>query len=241
MTYRYTSLVSVVAFLGTLLLPGKAFAATSTVSPMVFSESQRSVNVNADQYFMIALSSNRTTGYSWSYSRFSRPGVVQMLGGAYSKPNSASAGAGGTATLLFKALAAGTTRLTLGYRRPWETKPAQRTVSVDITVAGASTDNPTLPCVRTRVASIGMPVGPAEYQSGRMTLANGVALRISGAPAPPMVREFRTGDQVVACYGMQRTWADAPRSRSTTVLDLRSGSFFGALIGEWPQSSLVRP
>lgn len=214
-------------------------AATSVFPPVLYVESQQAISVNAGQYFMIALPSNRTTGFSWSYAHFVRPGVAQMVGSAYSAPGGAVAGIGGKEILLFRALVPGATRLTLGYRRPWEKKPPARTVAFNITISSASEAASTLPCVRTRLATIRMPVGPAEYQSGRLTLQNGASLRVSGTPAPQMVHDFHAGDPIVACYGSERNWADAPRSRSTTVLDLRSGSFFGSLIGEWPGASLI--
>ncbi len=222
-------------------VPTGARAATSVVPPVLFVEHQKSVSVNAGQYFMIALASNRTTGFSWSYARFARTGVAQMVGSAYSASSSPMVGAGGKEILLFKALAAGATELTLGYRRPWEKKQPARTATFDIMVSGANRTTSALPCVRTQVAGIRRPVGPAEYQSGHMLLTNGVSLRVSGTPPPTSIGDFHPGDSVIACYGNERNWADAPRSRSTTVLDVQSGGFFGSLIGEWPKSSLVNP
>ena len=85
-----------------------------------------------------------------------------------------------------------------------------------------------------------MPSGPAEYQSGTLTLQNGATLRVSGSPKSYMVSQMKARDTVVACYGKPQTWADAPLSRATTVLELTSNSFYGALIGEWPKSALAR-
>lgn len=216
-----------------ICIPTITHAVGAVAPSILFVENQKSLNVSAGQYFMIALASNRTTGFGWSYAHFARTGVVQLLGNAYSSPSGAMAGAGGKEILLFRALTAGTTKLTLSYRRSWEKKPPARTLTFDITVSGGGQFVSALPCVRSQVATIRLPVGPAEYQSGRMVLTNGATLRVSGTPAPITLSDFRAGDSVVACYGNERTWADAPRSRTTTVLDLRSGGYFGSLIGEW--------
>ena len=96
-----------------------------------------------------------------------------------------------------------------------------------------------LPCVRTTIARIVWPTGPAAYQSGRLALRNGATLRVGGDPQPYQLQQMRVGDPVVACYGATRRWADAPPSRSTTVLDLASNAFYGSLIGEWPRAALA--
>jgi hypothetical protein len=96
-----------------------------------------------------------------------------------------------------------------------------------------------LPCVRTTIARITWPTGPAAYQSGRLTLRGGITLRVAGDPQPYQLKQMRAGDPVVACYGAMTRWADAPTSRSTTVLDLASNAFYGSLIGEWPQAALA--
>jgi hypothetical protein len=98
---------------------------------------------------------------------------------------------------------------------------------------------PPLPCVRTAIARIVWPTGPAAYQSGRLALRNGATLRVSGDPKPYQVQQMKVGDPVVACYCAMTAWADAPTARSTTILDLGSNAFYGSLIGEWPQAALA--
>ena len=92
-------------------------------------------------------------------------------------------------------------------------------------------------CASTRIVSKRMPVGPAAYQSGRMTLANGATLALTGPPNSARmisVRKMRSGDPVNACYGPLKHYADAPPSRALTIVDKRTGSYVGGLIGSWP-------
>lgn len=96
----------------------------------------KSVTLNRGQTLVLTLSSNPTTGYSWTvvsgtgdvltqegepvYKSTSRPGIT---------------GGGGIETFRFRGAAAGQTTLTLGYRRPWETgiSPIQ-TYTLSVTV-----------------------------------------------------------------------------------------------------------
>ncbi|MDQ2858164.1 MAG: hypothetical protein M3R53_05880 [Candidatus Eremiobacteraeota bacterium] len=90
------------------------------------------------------------------------------------------------------------------------------------------------PCARTVIVERKMPSGPAQYQSGRLTLRNGATLRLQGSAGEMYaVRTMHVGDPVAACYGPLKSYADAPPSRSTTVLDLANGSYYGTLIGSW--------
>ncbi len=93
------------------------------------------------------------------------------------------------------------------------------------------------PCARTTIAAIRPPAGPAAYQSGLMTLANGATLRIEGRASDPGVRQalaMKPGDAVAACYGRAVEYADAGPSRAVTVLDLHTNGSYGNLVGTWP-------
>jgi hypothetical protein len=91
-----------------------------------------------------------------------------------------------------------------------------------------------LPCARTTVAAVKLPVGPAQYQSGSLALANGASLRLQGSRSEiAMAKELGVGDPVAACYGPLRIYADAGPSRSVTVLDLVNGAFYATLVGSW--------
>jgi hypothetical protein len=93
-----------------------------------------------------------------------------------------------------------------------------------------------LPCASTRITRIVMPTAMARVAAGRMTLANGAILELSGDPKGPdmyRISEMRKGDRVVACYGPLTTYADAGPSRTITILNLRNGGYYGTLIGTW--------
>jgi hypothetical protein len=91
-----------------------------------------------------------------------------------------------------------------------------------------------LPCARTTIASLQQPVGPAQYQSGSLRLANGASLRFQGTPEElATAKDLAVGDAVAACYGPPRTYADAGPSRTVTVLDLVNGAYYATLIGTW--------
>ena len=56
-------------------------------------------------------------------------------------------------------------------------------------------------CANTRIANKRLPVGPAKYQSGLLTLANGATLQLTGPPSGPQmstVRRMRIGARVNA-------------------------------------------
>ena len=82
-----------------------------------------------------------------------------------------------------------------------------------------------------------MPVGPAKVQIGRLTLANGATLQLTGAPhcsALSGVRNMRVGDRVSVCYGPLKSYADAPPSRALTIVDRGGGQYVRGPIGSWP-------
>lgn len=111
---------------------------------------------------------------------------------------------------------------------------------VALSSLGAAAPPPELPCTSTTIAKIAMPVGPAAYESGRMTLANGATLQLSGPSTSPemsRVSRMKAGDPVAVCYGALTTYADAGPSRTITLLDLRNNLYYGTLVGTWPSAS----
>jgi inhibitor of cysteine peptidase len=80
------------------------------------------------QEFEIDLEANHTTGYSWSLAQPPDPSVVQVLGSDYTTIGSPIPGGGGIEQWSFRAVAPGTARIELEYKRPFETgvPPAQR-------------------------------------------------------------------------------------------------------------------
>jgi inhibitor of cysteine peptidase len=85
--------------------------------------------------FTIALEANPTTGYGWSQS-INDPTVVAFVSNSYvaESRDPQVVGGGGTDTFTFKALAKGTTMITLKYARSWETGAPAQTRTVTVTV-----------------------------------------------------------------------------------------------------------
>jgi inhibitor of cysteine peptidase len=87
----------------------------------------------------ITLESNPSTGYAW-FATSSNPDVLAQMGEAqYQAPKSSSStpivGAAGTETLYYAASQAGTTTLTLDYKRGWETDISpEKTVTIMVEV-----------------------------------------------------------------------------------------------------------
>lgn len=90
------------------------------------------------QTLVVTLSSNPSTGYSWTVSTAPDSAVLTQEGDITytpSNPDVVMPGSGGSETVRFTATAAGTTKLVLDYRRPWETDvPPVETVTIDVTV-----------------------------------------------------------------------------------------------------------
>jgi inhibitor of cysteine peptidase len=85
-----------------------------------YTDPGQTVNIGANQEFIIALGSNPTTGYSWqaSYDQ----AKLELVGGEskYEEVTQEGVvGAGGVEYFRFKALKAGQTEITLTYEQPW--------------------------------------------------------------------------------------------------------------------------
>ena len=79
------------------------------------------VDVNVGQQIVIALDGNPSTGFTWEAKDLDTTMFEEVGDPAFTSSNPGSVGSGGTLTLTFKALKAGTSNLTLVYHRPWET------------------------------------------------------------------------------------------------------------------------
>ena len=79
------------------------------------------VDVNVGQQIVIALDGNPSTGFTWEAKDLDTTMFEEVGYPAFTSSNPGSVGSGGTLTLTFKALKAGTSDLTLVYHRSWET------------------------------------------------------------------------------------------------------------------------
>ncbi len=104
--------------------------------------------------------------------------------------------------------------------------------SVGFAATPAGATAPGVPCVRTTIVAKRTPIGPAEYQSGQLRLANGATLRLQGSSAELYrVEQMHVGDRVAACFGPRRVYADAGPARTITLLDLMTGAYYGTNVG----------
>ena len=98
---------------------------------------QKAVNLKRGDALIVQLSSNRTTGYSWS-SVFSKVGILKKDGDVVYRQNSRNSGilgAGGLEIWNFRADHIGSTQIFFCYARPWEKGiPPERHINWDVTV-----------------------------------------------------------------------------------------------------------
>ena len=102
--------------------PTKPTPTTTTPPTQTYSDSGV-INVDVNTEFVVALDSNPSTGYSWQESHDQSFLTLVDKKFEQSPGSKGMPGAGGTEYFRFKALKVGETRITLGYSRPWESKP----------------------------------------------------------------------------------------------------------------------
>jgi len=113
------------------------------------------LNATVGQEFEIKLGANPSTGYNWLISKLDK-NFLEVTGQDF-VPNAPAGvvGSPGTAVFKLKALKAGTTELTLQYKRSWSPDVLE-SKSYKIVIAGenASEEKPTLLCQLNRSQSI---------------------------------------------------------------------------------------
>ena len=99
----------------------------------VYTDPAQTINAGVNQEFVIALDSNPTTGYNWEEKHDAA--MLNLVESKYEPDKKATGlvGAGGTQYFQFKALKAGSTEITLTYKRPWESSIGEQKIfKVDI-------------------------------------------------------------------------------------------------------------
>jgi predicted secreted protein len=113
----------------TAILFGLLLAACGTgqkADPVYVSEadSGRTVVLSSGQELLVTLTSNVTTGFSWS-RRFTVDGVLAVVGEAEYLPDQPIIpGSGGKERFHFSAARNGRTTVSFEYRQPWDTSSA---------------------------------------------------------------------------------------------------------------------
>jgi len=84
-----------------------------------YTDSGQAIDIGAGQQFVIALGSNRTTGYGWQESY--DESMLRLVEKTYEEETEEDVvGAGGIEYFRFRTLEAGETEITLVYKQPWE-------------------------------------------------------------------------------------------------------------------------
>ena len=113
-----------------VIVPVDEFAAAKNVA--------KTVEINPGEELVVILGSNPSTGYSWTETAQIGDGaVIAQTGHNYVAPGQTSepvVGAAGHERWTFDPLAAGTTKITMKYSRPWETVPAEWNFELTVVV-----------------------------------------------------------------------------------------------------------
>jgi inhibitor of cysteine peptidase len=106
--------LAIVLFLATACSSPKSVTLTGT-------NNGGKVDVQAGGQIIIKLDANPSTGYTWEVKDLDAALFKQLGDPVFSSSSPGLVGSGGTLTLTFNTLKAGTSQLTLIYHRPWET------------------------------------------------------------------------------------------------------------------------
>ncbi|MGD0611997.1 MAG: protease inhibitor I42 family protein [Anaerolineales bacterium] len=108
---------------------------SSTRVQLTMHDNGRHVTLHVGDILAIGLEANPSTGYTWKMVQ-QDPSLLGEQGTAQFKAASTGlVGAPGIQTLIFKALKAGETTLTLGYLRSWESGvPPINTFQITVTI-----------------------------------------------------------------------------------------------------------
>ncbi len=94
-----------------------------------YTDPGQAISVGVNQEFVIALSSNPTTGYTWQETHDQT--MLELVKSEYEMGEGAKqgvVGAGGTELFRFKTLETGNTEITLVYKRAWEAEILEQKV-----------------------------------------------------------------------------------------------------------------
>ena len=124
----------VILVTGVAVGAGAACSGSSNNVNVDSSYSGKQVEISVGQSLVVTLESNATTGYSWALVQNSDDSVLIKTGNEYIAPQTTLIGAGGHEEWTFKALKKGTSIISLGYSRPWESTPPAKTFTLTVVV-----------------------------------------------------------------------------------------------------------
>lgn len=124
--------VLVVATLALTACGGKP---TETSAPhLEISDPGKSIEVAAGSEFKIIIESNPSTGYQWKMVGELDEGILQFVSMDYRADEPVMPGSGGADVWIFKAVAAGETKIVLGNYPPGQGEPAAQEITFTIIV-----------------------------------------------------------------------------------------------------------
>lgn len=123
-----------ISMLGLIIILATACGPAKPVN-LTAADKGSQVSLKVGGQIVITLDSNPSTGYTWEAQGLDTTIFKQVGEATFVSSDPGLVGAGGTLTLTFKVLKAGTASLMLVYHRPWETgvEPLD-TFSVTVTV-----------------------------------------------------------------------------------------------------------
>lgn len=110
------------------------FASLSYSQEKTYTANDAEINAVVGENFTISLSSNQSTGYSWSVGMIADNSQVVVTGMDYDLPENPKTGQGGDEVWHLKAVAPGTAKLMFYYARSWEKEAPSKTVSYNVTI-----------------------------------------------------------------------------------------------------------
>ena len=124
--------VLVVAALALTACGGKPTEAP--VPQLEISDPGKSIEVAAGNEFKIVIESNPSTGYHWELIGNLDDRVIQFISKDFRADEPVALGSGGSDVWVFRAVAAGETKIVLGHYPPGQGEPATQEVTFTIVV-----------------------------------------------------------------------------------------------------------
>ncbi len=104
------------------------------VPQLEISDPGKSIEVAAGNEFKIVIESNPSTGYHWELIGNLDESVVQYVSNEFRAQEPVAPGSGGSDVWVFRAVAAGETKIVLGHYPPGQGEPATQEVTFTIVV-----------------------------------------------------------------------------------------------------------
>jgi predicted secreted protein len=110
------------------------FSIDSYSQEKTYTAGDTEINAALGENFTISLSSNQSTGYSWSVGMVADNSQVVVTGMDYDLPETPKTGQGGYEVWHLKAVPPGTAKLMFYYARSWEKEAPEKTVTYNVTI-----------------------------------------------------------------------------------------------------------